>query len=396
MASKTFAAYGCKLVSLVFILGMAMDLFYGEVGNAPFSFVSDADVKISRGGIERTQYNSSRFNLIISTYMRSGSTFLGRLFSIRHDTFYVFEPLWNVQKFAFYWGKRSLCHYNENRCARQGNDAVAKDIGNSITLQESMAFLQSVLDCTFRDHKMFLQDSRHFPKDFPDLKHDWNFGKGPLWKPYFDCANIPKSNYKQCFSLMTPVCQGAPHKAMKVLRTTLNNFEPMLKSNQNLKVIHLFRDPRGILNSHMHTRFYQKKVQSVSDIENDIKTTCKRMQYDIDAALRLKRLYTDRFRIVQYEDLGDLLRKARVLYNFMELDLTPEIQRDLENLVRSENSTTGFHPYSYRTSLPWDIERAANKHCKGVFLALGYPVYKDENEYKNLDIKPESLPYALV
>ena len=390
MASKSFVVYACKLLCVVIFLAMIKDLLFSNSTTSNFDY--DKKIDFIRKG-DYTNY--SNYNLIINTYMRSGSTFLGKIFSIRTDTFYVFEPLWNGQTFAFYWGPRDVCHYSANKCAKQGSDAVRKGVGSSVTWEASKDFLQSILDCTFKDHMAFLPDPRHFPHEFPNQKHSWVFGKGSLWDPYIQCAGNPQSTYNQCFSLMYPVCQYARHKVMKVLRSTLDNLEAMLKSNENLKVIQLFRDPRGIVNSHLHTGFYQTKVQTTSQLKNDIKTLCARMEYDIKSAVRLRRLFPDRFKIVQYETFGDLFSSARALYNFMELEITREIEHSLGKLIRAENSTKGFHPYNYRTSLPWYTERIANKYCTNVFNSLGYPIFRNEISYRNLDEVPNGLPYTL-
>lgn len=400
MAKRYFALYGLKLLCVTFMLALIYYKLFGDLEDKPYRstvFSINDDLKTSSTDTYENSFNSSResFDLIINTYMRSGSTFVGKIFSIRPDTFYVFEPWWNAQKFAYYRGRRDICHYNEDRCGTQGDDAVAKNIGKDITLKESIAFLEGLFDCTFQEHEKFLPDSKHFPKEFPTELHSWNFYKGPLWEPYLACAAMQQANYKQCMSLMRPVCKGAKHKVMKILRTTLDNLETLLNSRTNLKIIHLFRDPRGIVNSHLHTGFYSKKVQTESQIVNDIKTTCNRMRYDFKTALRLRKLYTDRFRIVQYEDFSDLHHSARVLYSFMEMDLTPKIASDLEQLIKPDNSSTGFHPYNYRLTLPWNVERIANTYCKDLFLSLGYPVFKDENDYRNFDEKPNGLPYAI-
>lgn len=163
-------------------------------------------------GAIRNANKTYTYDLIINTYMRSGSTFLGKLFSIRPDTFYVFEPLWNAQRFAFYRGVKELCHYSENRCARQGKDSVAKEVGKEITWQESLSFLNGLLDCTFVRHETFLPGVKHFPQEYPNMTHNWNFAKGTLWQPYQACATTEKSTYKKCFGLMLPVCKNSKNK----------------------------------------------------------------------------------------------------------------------------------------------------------------------------------------
>lgn len=172
----------------------------------------------------------------------------------------------------------------------------------------------------------------------------------------------------------------------------------MLKSRPNLKVIHLFRDPRGMVNSHLHTPFYRSKLNNMLDIENDIKTTCWRMGYDLRVALRLRTRYTDRFRIVQYEDFSDLQNNAKILYKFLGMDTTEEILRDIDKLIKPTDASKGFHPFNYRDTLSWDIERLVFRHCESVVRALGYPTFTIKEEYlssKNDKELVAKLPYTL-
>lgn len=334
-------------------------------------------------------------DLIINTYMRSGSTFLGSVFSIRPDTFYVFEPLWKMQKMAFFSGNNELCSYYKNKCSPEGQAAVENDVGENATINEARKFLKSLLDCSFYQPRRYLPDKALFPEEFQQLQHSWRFWRGKTWTAYRDCAKANKT-YDQCLDLIKPVCRSCKHHVLKVLRLTLDNYEPLLNEMTNLKVIQLFRDPRGILNSHLTTGFYKKKVNTVDKIKQDMKTHCKRILYDIDVAKAFQVKYPDRFRVVQYEDFFDLEKKASALYDFMGMDKA-NVTKELNNLIKPQDSRSGFHPYSYRTKLPWHLERLILKDCRQVYLELGYPIFDTEEDYKN---KPEKevikrLPYAL-
>ncbi|KAL4218648.1 sulfotransferase 1 [Mactra antiquata] len=335
-------------------------------------------------------------DLIINTYMRSGSSFLGKIFALRPDTFYVYEPLWHVQKLSFYHGMQQVCHLFQNRCAKQGKPAVQEGIGSSVRFPDVIKFINGILDCQFQNVRDFLPDRQNFEKEFKNTP-SWRFAQGQSWNTYLNCAKRPGSSYNTCMKEMKPVCRKQKHKVLKVLRTTLDNLEYLIKTRKNLHIIHMFRDPRGIINSHFHTGFFSNKLQSFSDIENDIKTTCDRMRIDIRIALHLRRVYKDQFLIVQYEDFGNLDYNMKALYNFMHMNISPALSAAIQKLKDPKDHHTGFHPFSYLNSLPWNMVSLVQKHCDGVLEALGYPVFKTKQEminFKKSSVKL-ILPYSL-
>lgn len=341
---------------------------------------------------------SKNNNVIINTYMRSGSTFLGNVFSIRNDVFYIFEPLWQIQKFAYFQGENQLCHYYKDVCKAENWAELQSNNGRETKVSEARTYLNSLLNCDFYQPTVFLPDPVRFPKEFPNLNHGWNFCKGPAWESYRQCAERADAKFQDCLMTMKPVCGQAKHRVLKVLRSTLDNFEPMLDKMPNLKVLQLFRDPRGILNSHLTTNFYWKKVQTVEEITDDMKVHCRRILYDISVAKRFLTRFPDQFRVVQYEDFFDLERKAKALYDFAEMELTDEIRQDLnKKLIMPQGARAGFHPYSYTTKLPWKYERLIFKYCKQVYIELGYPIFNSEHQYMKFSEKEtfEPLPYSL-
>ena len=48
-------------------------------------------------------------DVIINTYMRAGSSFVGKMLGFRKDTFYVYEPLWVFHRYGYYRGKEEVC-----------------------------------------------------------------------------------------------------------------------------------------------------------------------------------------------------------------------------------------------------------------------------------------------
>ena len=102
------------------------------------------------------------------------------------------------------------------------------------------------------------------------------------------------------------------------------------------------------------------------------------MEHDIDSAERLSTLFPDRVKILQYEDFNDPYRLAVTLYNFLNMEMTSDAETMLKNLLKADgNGKKGFHPDSYRQSLPWNTTQSTNKACLSVFNKLSLRVFEN-------------------
>ena len=53
--------------------------------------------------------------IVLLGYMRGGTTFVGSLLGHREDTFYLYEPLWNIATWTNFNGK-DLCDIVTDTC----------------------------------------------------------------------------------------------------------------------------------------------------------------------------------------------------------------------------------------------------------------------------------------
>jgi len=51
-------------------------------------------------------HGQARSDVMLVSYMRSGSSALGRLLGHRNDTFFVYEPLWKLHTWTFLTGEK--------------------------------------------------------------------------------------------------------------------------------------------------------------------------------------------------------------------------------------------------------------------------------------------------
>lgn len=98
---------------------------------------------------------------------------------------------------------------------------------------------------------------------------------------------------------------------------TLDNLETLLLRNDHLKVIHLFRDPRGILNSQLHTSWFPVEGDNEESVTKNIKVMCERLLLDFQTGKQLQMDFPDRVKLVQYERFANLTDVAENLYTFL-------------------------------------------------------------------------------
>ena len=192
------------------------------------------------------------------------------------------------------------------------------------------------------------------------------------------------------------------HRVTKVLRMDLNLSETLLKDNPNLKVVHLFRDPRATIYSHFTATWFQRKNGSKERVEDIVKVVCKRMRADIEAGIKLMNKYQARVAIVQYEDfIVDTVAKMRTLYKFLGMKYTREVEQFVNNtrVNRLDINHDRSVPFSYRTKLSWVIVKMIDMYCNDVIHALGLKTYPTKELYLNITMyrpRVNSLPFALL
>lgn len=190
---------------------------------------------------------------------------------------------------------------------------------------------------------------------------------------------------------------------MKTLRISLENAKLLLDRIPNLKIIHLFRDPRAIINSHINTNWYPATLNDLISIENDIIVNCDRIYNDIVAALILKSRYPDHILAVQYEDIDQSITKLEAIYKFIGRNLTPKVKEYIRSKIetkynRSKGPNGVFTRISkYRQSLSYHIVKLIDVHCEKAIKLLGLRIYNSENEMKNQRVNSivGNLPFSI-
>ena len=88
---------------------------------------------------------------------------------------------------------------------------------------------------------------------------------------------------------------------MKVIRLHMSYVDQLLADDPDLRLIHLVRDPRGLVQA--WRRVARKRMRSQTQTELNAKLICRRMATDCRIRRQLEQKYPRRILMLRYEDL---------------------------------------------------------------------------------------------
>ncbi|XP_060598558.1 carbohydrate sulfotransferase 1-like isoform X2 [Ruditapes philippinarum] len=305
------------------------------------------------------------------------------------------EPQKPVVEFWTYWhGNNMTCRSDRLEC-RKAKPVTAVQYNGFVDNQEGLyissldiakTILQRTYDCQFMNYDQIVVKQ--------SIQGD--FG-GPSWNTTNECFNHQR-NYHTCFQRHIPrTCKNSTHKVTKVLRLTTDNLIHLLLSRANLKVIHLFRDPRAIINSRIQTDWY--RVKRYKMVKENAKSLCNKMLYDFREGQKVYKQFPNRFKFIYYEDLSvDILNKSKILYKYLGMNANesyyPQIikVKSFKNKTSDETERTINNAYWWRGALNWEIVEQMNDICRGVYNELGFKSFYSIHEYNDMSIPSQVIP----
>ncbi|XP_042237430.1 carbohydrate sulfotransferase 1-like [Homarus americanus] len=197
--------------------------------------------------------------VLLLTYQRAGSSYTGELLTSGEGALYVFEPL-------FAWRK-------------------ILGVGVDPKLEENSAkVLGDLLDCQ------------------PEVINTWRR------KGFYYFRKKPEG--------VIDFCRDAHLRLLKSIRARAHFVKPWITRRPDIKVVHLVRDPRGILNS------VKKGGRLWSNNNRNVALQCANIEND----LLLEDLGPSRYLRVRYEDLVEYpAEETRRIFTFMGVNMTSNV-----------------------------------------------------------------------
>ncbi|XP_068943588.1 carbohydrate sulfotransferase 4-like [Petaurus breviceps papuanus] len=335
-----------------------------------------------------TQKSGPMHVLILSSW-RSGSSFVGQVFSQHPDVFYLMEPAWHV------WMTLS------SGSAGQLQMAV-RDLIRSVFLCDMTVFDAYMAQGLRKQSSLFMWETSRALCSPPAC---------PLFKrediiPSAKCKILCG---KQPFNLVGEACKSYSHVVLKEVRFfNLKTLQSLLTDpSLNLHIIHLVRDPRAVFHSRQNTKEELKydnhivmgsqwdKIKSEAQPYHLMKAICQSQQEIYEAAQLLPASLRERYLLIRYEDLvQDPLTHTSKLYEFAGLPFLPHLQIWVRNITQGKGM--GGHAFdtnsrnarsvaqAWRQSLTHDEVVQVQKICKDSMDLMGYLPVLSEKDQRNL------------
>ncbi|XP_012723099.3 carbohydrate sulfotransferase 5-like [Fundulus heteroclitus] len=360
------------IIALVILQGAAVVLFYEWYASISPRHSASPDGKV---------------HVLLLSSWRSGSSFLGQVFSQHPSVFYLMEPAWHV------WTKNPKSSAGALRVA-------VRDL------------LWSLYKCDYSLMKSYQPENPSLSNLFM-----WTQSRALCSPPACPVKSANESHCRQMCHSRTlkkaeESCQTHTHVVLKETRFfELESLYPLLQDpNLDLRVVHLVRDPRAVIRSR-EASAYGLNTGSTIVLEQRNVSAAER-QYEVIQEVCRSHLniyergifnpppfLEDRYKLVRYEDIvRNPTTELNDIYEFVGLQMTSEVEEWIHKMthgkgnggsngafqITSRNATKVSQ--AWRTVLQHNTVKRIQKVCKGAMLLLGYRTVDSEEEQKRLDI----------
>ena len=341
--SKKFFILSCSL-GLVFFSLIFMYTFRNPLRNTPLI------------------PHPKRMNIIVISFPRSGSSFLGDIFNHHPAVFYLFEPLRTVQKL---FSGDSLFEFDFSSPSYQNMVfKVFEDINNC-------KFARDIFGRYLNQQNL----RRRLALSSPFcVRNGTSTVCQKLETRQFEDAC--KNNYIVfAAKILTPRILNSSGKWNK------NLFE-MCSSNgaRECKIIHLVRDPRAVVRSLKALAFFRRSHDPRRELSWYAEKVCHQMESDIKIGKLMKEFWPDGYKLIRFEDLArNPLGVVNELYKFTGIEMLDSVEKWLQETTRinhgnafstSRNSKQVVS--NWRTKMSPASVQIVEKYCGRLMRQLNY------------------------
>ncbi|XP_005796435.1 carbohydrate sulfotransferase 6-like [Xiphophorus maculatus] len=328
--------------------------------------------------------------LLLSSW-RSGSSFLGQVFSQHPSVFYFMEPAWHVWSTMRTYGAKTL-------------RMAVRDL------------MRSVFQCDFSVMDSYMSENRNTSSFFM-----WYQSRALCSPPV--CSLTPFgqiSNVKECqkechgldFEKATNSCQIYSHVVLKETRFfELESLYPLFQDpNLDLRIVHLIRDPRAVYRSREESALSFKMDNAIILEHRDVPEAEEQFQVMkkiCQSHIRINETATQdppaflkgRYKLVRYEDVTrHPLQEISDIYDFVGLKMTKEMEDWIVTMTHGKgkgNLNNAFEviprnaaqvSQAWRSTLPFNKVKRIQEVCKEAMSMLRYKAVNSEEEQKRLDM----------
>ncbi|KAM6926083.1 carbohydrate sulfotransferase 6 [Lycodopsis pacificus] len=335
--------------------------------------------------------SNGKVHVLLLSSWRSGSSFIGQVFSQHPSVFYLMEPAWHV------WTKLPKPGARVLRMA-------VRDL------------LRSVFQCDFSVMEAYLPENHNVSSLFM-----WSHSRALCSPPA--CPLTPRgqfSNQTRCSKTcgasglqgVEEACGTYSHVVLKEVRFfELESLYPLLQDpSLDLRIIHLVRDPRAVVRSREESAkafmsdsaiVLEQRSIPAAEVQYQVMQEICRSHVRINerAILKPPPFLKGRYKMVRYEDVArNPLEEITGLYEFVGLEATSQLEEWIYRVTHGKGKGSRKEAFditsrnaadvsqAWRTMLPHNKVKRIQEVCKGAMSLLGYRTVNSEKEQKRLDI----------
>ncbi|XP_051916914.1 carbohydrate sulfotransferase 6 isoform X1 [Hippocampus zosterae] len=335
--------------------------------------------------------SNGKIHVVLLSSWRSGSSFVGQVFSQHTSVFYLMEPAWHV------WTK-------------------LKNSGAQTLRMAVRDLIRSVFNCDFTVMDAYLPEHHNVSSLFM-----WSHSRALCSPPA--CSLTPRghlSNQTQCLQTCDMVglqgvqeaCTSYSHVVLKTVRIfELESLYPLFEDpSLDLRIIHLVRDPRAVVRSREQSAkaflrdnavvLEQRNMPEAEVQYQVVQEICRSHVRIRDRALRKPPPFLKgRYKMVRYEDVArNPLAEISAMYDFVDLDMTHQLEKWIYKLTHGKGKGSLKEAFeitsrnaadvsqAWRTTLPHSKVKRIQQVCERAMALLGYTTVNSDEEQKRLDI----------
>ncbi|KAM9837217.1 carbohydrate sulfotransferase 3b [Aulostomus maculatus] len=327
-----------------------------------------------------------RKHILLLATTRTGSSFVGEFFNQQRDMFYLFEPLWHVEKML----TLDTGGTNATAAAKAYRDVLQQLFLCKFTL------LESFIEPLPVDHITTNLFRRESSSSLCEESVCSPFIKGVFERHHCRTRRCGPLN----LTMASESCLQKQHTAIKVVRVRQLETLRSLAEDPRLDVrfIQLVRDPRAVLASRMVAfaakyknwkQWAMEKDLPIDDNEvRKLKGNCDNIRMSAEIGLKQPPWLRRRYMLVRYEDIARFpMRKAAEMHVFTGIPFTPQVKSWILKNTQASNETSGVYSTQkksseqvekWRFSIPFKIAQVVQNACGPTLKLFGYKFVSSE------------------
>ncbi|XP_053400390.1 carbohydrate sulfotransferase 3-like [Mercenaria mercenaria] len=404
MESESKGYITVKRILALLILSL---LFFAEYRNIPKGDVSDnyppapsLQKRKDAKTLDSASFNGSRKSptsnrkmVIILAYMHTGSTYIGSIFQHHKGSFYEFE---NLRSHMYSTRAGKVIHFLNGTSQRLQPHPDVLNVHHNVHPVVGAEAVRKMITCNHQDLDLATLANHYFPIRHPVNRHlvpfltcqEKLYGKRTALYSvsalkYVDNKMLKNTPHameivRTCLPLLTNRCKRSKIVVEKFIRMTMEMVKDLFQSFRNLKIIHLFRDPRAMLDS--QARNGDSNANVLSTFKGRAKYICQQMSTDRTIAKELDIMYPGQIYTLRYEDMVDLpLDTIRKVFNFIDVPFTKTDELFVKSLSRKKPAPLS----AWRKHMTAQSLSIIDEYCSSLYKELGYIEFKNLTAVKD-------------